>query len=600
MSVDTNFKVFHFNPRGLRENLDVVESLVESLGKPEILGFTETWFERKAAILAGYNLVAQLNRRERVRGDRGGIALYARSGFESTVVHLADSTVDERAWFVVHADSGPVLLCLWYRPPGSGIEGVQRFDEELALYSHHGVSCITIGDMNIHNKDWLRFSRRNTPEGRELESVCCTHGLRQLVTAPTRGEYLLDLVLSDLASGIRSRVVAGIHENDHSGVLTTVHLAIPESTPVQRKVYDYKKADWDKLRALLLAQDWRPTLALSADDAAEEMAKIILDKVAECIPSRMLMDKIWPHPWLNESCRSALLRKRAAFGSDQFEARRDECSRIFLEARNTYVTKTRDKLKEMSPSSRGWWRLSGSLLEKAGARETIPPLKRPGDTWALSPEERAAELACVFKSKSDLPTATSNEYTPLTHTSSARMMRMPRVRVDTTYRILRKLDETSGTGPDLLPARVLKLCAAQLATPVALLTRKLLRERRWPRCWRIHWIHGIHKKGPKALGSNYRGVHLTPQFSKVVERAVGSVVLPWLEGTEAYGPHQYAYARGRGYKDVLAINVCNWLLLLEQGLAVGLYCSDVKGAFDRVSQHTRAASWNISGFTTTY
>ena len=34
---------------------------------------------------------------------------------------------------------------------------------------------------------------------------------------------------------------------------------------------------------------------------------------------------------------------------------------------------------------------------------------------------------------------------------------------------------------------------------------------------------------------------------------------------------------------MLAVNTCHWLLLLEQGYAVGVYCSDVGGAFDRVS-----------------
>ena len=61
----------------------------------------------------------------------------------------------------------------------------------------------------------------------------------------------------------------------------------------------------------------------------------------------------------------------------------------------------------------------------------------------------------------------------------------------------------------------------------------------------------------------------------MVERAVGSLVLPWLDATGAYGPHQYAYTKRRGYKNVLAVNVCSWLLLLEQGMAVGVFCSDV-------------------------
>ena len=94
----------------------------------------------------------------------GGIALYALNGFEHCVAHLADSSVDERSWYVIHADSGPILLCLRYRRPDLGeIASVQRFDAELALYSHHAVNCIIMGDVNVHNPGWLRFSRMGYP-----------------------------------------------------------------------------------------------------------------------------------------------------------------------------------------------------------------------------------------------------------------------------------------------------------------------------------------------------------------------------------------------------------------------------------------------------
>ena len=69
-----------------------------------------------------------------------------------------------------------------------------------------------------------------------------------------------------------------------------------------------------------------------------------------------------------------------------------------------------------------------------------------------------------------------------------------------------------------------------------------------------------------------------------MERAVGILLLPWLDKQQAFGAHQYAYGKGRGYKDVLAINVCSWLLAMEQGDLVGLYCSDVSGAFDCASR----------------
>ena len=76
---------------------------------------------------------------------------------------------------------------------------------------------------------------------------------------------------------------------------------------------------------------------------------------------------------------------------------------------------------------------------------------------------------------------------------------------------------------------------------------------------------------------------MTPQLSKTVERAIGSLFIPFLEASQAYGPNQFAYSKGRGHKDTLTINVCSWILLLELGFLVGVCCSHVKGAFDRVS-----------------
>ena len=87
---------------------------------------------------------------------------------------------------------------------------------------------------------------------------------------------------------------------------------------------------------------------------------------------------------------------------------------------------------------------------------------------------------------------------------------------------------------------------------------------------------------------------LTSQLSKVVERAVGGTFVPWF-GEHAFGENQYAYSAGKSHRDVLAINVCSWLLLMEGGQAAGLYCSDVSGAFDRVSCERLCAKLRASG-----
>ena len=59
---------------------------------------------------------------------------------------------------------------------------------------------------------------------------------------------------------------------------------------------------------------------------------------------------------------------------------------------------------------------------------------------------------------------------------------------------------------------------------------------------------------------------------------------PDLQKFSLFGERQFAYAEGRGVQDALAFSVLSWLTLLEKGRLVGLYCSDVSGAFDRVSE----------------
>ena len=62
-----------------------------------------------------------------------------------------------------------------------------------------------------------------------------------------------------------------------------------------------------------------------------------------------------------------------------------------------------------------------------------------------------------------------------------------------------------------------------------------------------------------------------------------------------YGKHQYAYSEGKSHRDVLVVNICSWLLSFEEGSAVGLYCSDVSGAFDRVCKDRLSAKLRASG-----
>ena len=91
------------------------------------------------------------------------------------------------------------------------------------------------------------------------------------------------------------------------------------------------------------------------------------------------------------------------------------------------------------------------------------------------------------------------------------------------------------------------------------------------------------------------GCTLTPQLTKIVERAISCTFLPWLNAHQQFGPNQYAYSKQRGHKEALAVNVCCWFCALDDRKSIGLYCNYVSGTFDRVRRARLLGKLRASG-----
>ena len=154
---------------------------------------------------------------------------------------------------------------------------------------------------------------------------------------------------------------------------------------------------------------------------------------------------------------------------------------------------------------------------------------------------------------------------------------------------------TTGISADLILFHVFKVCASAFAHSDAILCRKIVAEGSWPSSWKLHWIFPLHKRKSRAEPSNYRGIHLTAQLSKVCERVLAEHLLPFWCATESFGRNQYAYTPKRGYRDALAVLTFSWVWALGSGKRIGVYCSDVAGAFDRVSAERLISKLRSSG-----
>ena len=112
-----------------------------------------------------------------------------------------------RLWFLVHADTGPLLVGLWYRPPNSELAHIESLRLELQKLQSRATNTLLFGDINVHHQKRLRHSNSNTAEGELFEAICSEHCLVQTMKEPTRGRYLLDLALSTMPNDTKSVVL---------------------------------------------------------------------------------------------------------------------------------------------------------------------------------------------------------------------------------------------------------------------------------------------------------------------------------------------------------------------------------------------------------
>ena len=88
-----------------------------------------------------------------------------------------------------------------------------------------------VGDVNVHKARLLKFSNGESPEGLKLESVCGEHGHQQHVKSPSRGKYLLDLVLSACGSQLCCTVLPQVFESDPLCIIADIDIGTAVSLP---------------------------------------------------------------------------------------------------------------------------------------------------------------------------------------------------------------------------------------------------------------------------------------------------------------------------------------------------------------------------------
>lgn len=152
------------------------------------------------------------------------------------------------------------------------------------------------------------------------------NNLHNVINTPTRvtntSSTLLDpIAVSEHISVLNSGVSETIsHISDHFSTYAFIKSNFVTNSSIKRKVWNYKKADFNQMNALISSTDWRILNEGSIDEAANEFTNIFIRIAERCIPTHFATIRNLDKPWYNSEIRKLShkrdkLKKKATFSN---------------------------------------------------------------------------------------------------------------------------------------------------------------------------------------------------------------------------------------------------------------------------------------------
>ena len=107
--------------------------------------------------------------------------------------------------------------------------------------------------------------------------------------------------------------------------------------------------------------------------------------------------------------------------------------------------------------------------------------------WIVSADMKTEVFAQAWKSKSELPPYPSVEPADF-YDGCVPLLSQVHLRSRHALRTLQSLNVNKATGPDCLPARILREAAVAIFLPFIALCRRILNEQHWPQTWKTHHL----------------------------------------------------------------------------------------------------------------
>jgi len=210
----------------------------------------------------------------------------------------------------------------------------------------------------------------------------------------------------------------------------------------------------------------------------------------------------------------------------------------------------------------------------------IGPLLNENNQYTASSQEMANILKTQYDSVFSSP-LTSSVYSEDAKHAIEHLIDVEFTATD-FQKAIDELSINSSSGPDGVPAILLKKCKTELSGPLATLWRDLLDFGITPAILKLGHIIPIHKGDHRGLAQNYRPIALTSHLIKLFEKVLRNKIVQYLEENNLLNNSQHGFRQRRSCLSQLLAHYDKIISLMEQGLNVDTVYLDFSKAFDKV------------------
>lgn len=229
-----------------------------------------------------------------------------------------------------------------------------------------------------------------------------------------------------------------------------------------------------------------------------------------------------------------------------------------------------------SDSKKFWSFVKSQKRESLG----IPTLRKEGRTH-VSDQQKAEALNSQFSgvftrenSAQPLPDKGHSPYLPVQDLT---------INVNGVTKQLETLNINKASGPDEIPARILRNYAPQCSPILSNIMQQSYDTGELPQDWLRARIVAIHKNGTKSDPGNYRPVSITCICSKIMEHIILSRIAKHLAANKILIDNQHGFREKLSCETQLVEAIHDWARTIDKGCQTDVLLLDFSKAFDKVA-----------------